>query len=526
VPESIRRSVGVLPGIATADPAGTRAMLGHSPLLQTGLMGLCVALVLPQLLPGVNSSYLIVVALAAGAALLVARTEDVGDRITSLNLFVWALLCRCLAVTVCYALGIREGGPFLGPDSTTYFMRGGELAATAFHLDIHPVLALGSYDVSHYYLFAAAIRYLHTDLFGLQVMNCAFIALAAPLMYGIARIILPSSALVVGLAIALHPSLIALSAVDLLKDPSIIFGTALLIWVIVRLTRERNGLALGAYFAAGLVIALYLRTGRFYSFAYLELAFMAAVAFMMILRITVFQRALAAALVVIIFLVGEVVPARASWPPSPLMIASNVSYVLDTPAMSQYATGLFDRFRLSSGGMKAGMGREKGPIMVPVHIGPETGPFAVLGMALSFVANVFRRLYGPFVWILPPDWHFKSLQAGDYLLYPGMLVWYGLLPLIVAGLGATAWRIVTRTETRFGVVFLWCFTAIYFTQYLMINLSYRQRDVMLPVLLFFAFLGLPDAAHLARWRVRYAGYWLVLVLMAASHLLVRAFLRA
>ena len=81
-----------------------------SRLLRLGLVGLCVALVLPQLLPGVNPSYLIVVAIAAGAALLVARTEDAGDRITSLNLFVWALLCRCLAVTVCYALSTREGG--------------------------------------------------------------------------------------------------------------------------------------------------------------------------------------------------------------------------------------------------------------------------------------------------------------------------------------------------------------------------------------------------------------------------------
>lgn len=176
--------------------------------------------------------------------------------------------------------------------------------------------------------------------------------------------------------------------------------------------------------------------------------------------------------------------------------------------------------------MNSGPAGDKGPIMVPVHIGPESGPFALVGTALSFGANVFRRLYGPFVWILPEDWHFKALQAGDYLLYPGMLVWYGLLPLIVVGLGATAGRIAARTETRFGVVFLWCFTAIYFAQYLVINLSYRQRDVMLPVLLFFAYLGLPDATHLARWRSRYVGYWLVLALLAGGHLLVRAFLRA
>ena len=81
--------------------------------------------------------------------------------------------------------------------------------------------------MSHYYLFAAAVRFLGADLFGLQVMNCGLIALAAPLVFGIARSILPSAALVVGLGVALHPSLIAIAAVDLLKDPSIIFGTVL-----------------------------------------------------------------------------------------------------------------------------------------------------------------------------------------------------------------------------------------------------------------------------------------------------------
>ena len=110
-----------------------------------------------------------------------------------------------------------------------------------------------------------------------------------------------------------------------------------------------------------------------------------------------------------------------------------------------------------------------------------------------------------------------------------MLVWYGLLPLIVVGLGGTGWRIAARKETRFALVFLWFFAAVYFAQYLAINLSYRQRDVMLPVLLVFAYLlGLPDATHLARWRSRYVGYWLVLALtwQPGGHLLVRAFLRA
>jgi hypothetical protein len=498
-------------------------MAYQSRLLQTGLAGLSVALLLPQFLPGVTSSYLLVIAVAAGAALLVAGTEDAAHRSTSLNLFTWALLCRCLAVTACYALGVREGGPFLGPDSTTYFTKGGELAASAFHLDMHPVIAFGSYDVSHYYLFAAAIRYLHTDLFGLQVMNCAMIALAAPLMYGIARIMLPSAALVLGLAVALHPSLIALAAVDLLKDPSIIFGTVLLVWVIVRLTVERRPHAMVLYALAGLVAALYLRSGRFYSFAYLEFAFIATVVLLRFLRVPAFQRATAAVLVAGVFLTGEVLLARASWPPSPIMVASTVSYVLDTPAMSQYAAGLFDRVRISSKSTKTG---DHDPIMAPVHFGPKSGRFAIVGTIVSSFANLFRRLYGPFVWILPSDWHFRVLQAGDFLLFPGMLVWYGLLPVIVVGLGATGWRIVTGTETRFGVVFLWFFSAVYFAQYLLINLSYRQRDVMLPVLLFFACVGAPYVVRMARWRTWYASYWIALVLIASVHILARALMSA
>ena len=524
-PESIRRPATVLPGVAADGAVRARVVVHHSRLLQMGLAGLAVALLLPQFLPGVTSSYLLVVAVAAGAALLIAATEDAAHRATSLNLFIWALLARCLAVTACYALGVREGGPFLGPDSTTYFTKGGELAASAFHLDMHPVIVFGSYDVSHYYLFAAAIRYLHTDLFGLQVMNCAMIALAAPLMFGIARIMLPSAALVLGLAVALHPSLIALAAVDLLKDPSIIFGTVLLVWVIVRLTVERRPYAMGLYALAGLVAALYLRSGRFYSFAYLEFAFIATVVFLRLLRVPMFQRATAAVLVAAVFLTGEVVLARASWPPSAIMVASNVSYVLDTPAMSHYAAGLFDRVRIASKSTKM-MAGDHDPIMVPVHLGPQSGRFAIAGTIVSSFANLFRRLYGPFVWILPNDWHFRVLQAGDYLLFPGMLVWYGLLPVIVVGLGATGWRIVTRTETRFGVVFLWFFSAVYFAQYLLINLSYRQRDVMLPVLLFFACVGAPYLARMARWRTWYASYWIALALIASVHILARALMSA
>jgi len=128
------------------------------------------------------------------------------------------------------------------------------------------------------------------------------------------------------------------------------------------------------------------------------------------------------------------------------------------------------------------------------------------------------------VWILPTDWRFQALQAGDYLLYPGMVVWYGLLPIVVVGLCVTGFQIVKRTEMRFAMVLLWMFTAVYFAQYLAINLSYRQRDVMLPVLLFFAWTGFVWMRRDERWRGWFAKYWMVLGLVAALHLLARGIL--
>lgn len=495
-------------------------------LLRSGLVGLGLALLPAQFLPGVNASYVVVVAIACLCAALIARAEDPADRLTSFTLFAWAMLLRVVAVTAAYALGVREGGPFLGPDSTTYYQMSADLAASGFHVAAHPVVVFGSYDLAQYYFFAGAMKGLGADLFGLQMLNCGLTALAAPLLFGFARSVVPRWALWLGLAVAVHPSLVALSAVDLLKDPSIIFATLLLVWILLKLTRERAPGVILLLSGAGIVAAVYLHTGRFYTFAYLELAFIAALVIMRLMRLAVFARTLALVAAASIFLAGEILPMRAAWLPSPVMVASSVSYVLGTPAMSQYAMGLFDRLAMSSApGVKPRV-TERGPMLEPVHLSAREVGSAAAAYVLSSAANLFRRLYGPFVWILPRDWHFRTLQAGDYLLYPGMLVWYGLIPFIVAGLASTARRIVTRAEPRFGIVLLWVFSAVYFAQYLMINLSYRQRDVMLPVLIVFACIGIASMTPYAKWRRWYAGYGVMLALIAAAHLVARAILRA
>jgi hypothetical protein len=131
-------------------------------------------------------------------------------------------------------------------------------------------------------------------------------------------------------------------------------------------------------------------------------------------------------------------------------------------------------------------------------------------------------MYGPFIWILPSRWNFEALQTSQFFLYPGMVVWYALIPLILVGAAVTGWRIVTRREQRFGLVFIWFFSAVYFTQYCLINLSYRQRDVMLPLLLVFAYLGLSAASTVRGWERWYAAYWALLLATAVTHLAVRA----
>lgn len=501
-------------------PTGVLDTLEHAlrrpAVLVTGGAALACSLLALQLLPGVNASYLLIVAALCIFAGLVARSEGPEYWRASLNLFVWAMLVRIIAAAACHVLGVREGGPFLGPDSTTYYRMSGDLAANALRLEAHPVTHFGSYDVAHYYLFAAAIRYFHADLFGLQVMNCALAAFAAPLMFGVGRVVLPSAAAVIGVAVALHPSLIMLSAVDLLKDSSIVFGTTLVVWALVRLTRETSPSAMVLYFLAGLLGALYLRTGRFYTFAYLEGAFIATVALMALVRTSVFQRRLALALAVALFAVTEVVPARMSWPPAPVMVGTMVSYALGAPGLSHYALGFFDYVELSDSQRRTSA--EQPP---PSRVADSR---SLVSYGITFAANLFRRLYGPFVWILPPDWRFRSLQAGDYLLYPGMLLWYGLIPFFLVGIATTAGRIITRAERRFGVIFLSLFTAVYFGQYLTINLSYRQRDVMLPILLVFACIGAGWVIRHRNWRRYYVGYWVALLVLAQLHLLGRALL--
>jgi hypothetical protein len=456
-----------------------------------------------------NTSFAFIIAGALAMALAIAAIEERGHRSLSLNLFLWALVGRVVVVTVCFLAAAREGGPFLGADATEYFSGGLELAANAFHLPSPAVMFFGSYDVGQYYLFAVMIRYLHADLFGLQVMNCAFTALAAPLTYAIARDVVPRWAAALGVVVALSPSLIGLSAIDLLKDPSIVFALLAFVWLLMRLRTAGDAVWAAGLAVVGCCLALYLRTSRFYVFAYVEAAFVMTMIVMVRTRTRAFAKPQALVLAVLVFLVVEIAPTRALWPTSPVMFVAMSGHTLNTAGMRWSSTGFLQR-------------RIPGLARLP-HAPAATPNHGMLMLGIDMV----RRVFGPFPWILPRTWTFATLQEGQYYLFPGMLIWYAALPFAALGFALSGFAMLRGAEHRFAVLLLWWFAALYFAQYLLINLSFRQREAAMPILLIFAAQGIeryaPDWRRLPRW---YRRYWLALIVVAILHVTVRAILHA
>jgi hypothetical protein len=475
--------------------------LGSTSLLVGAAFASMIALVAGELLLPVNVSCWAVIGVLLLGVLAIALTESGCPRLVAVNLFAVAMAVRLIALVGFTAVALREGGPFLGPDSTGYLEGATQLVQRGFHLDAPAVVFFGTYDVAHYYVFAAAMRYLHADLFGLQLLNAGSTAFAAPLIYSIARRVIPAAARPVGLLVAIYPSLIALSTVDLLKDPSIVCATLLAIWTIVRLADARRPAAIAAISAAGACALLYLRTGRFYTFAYLEAAAAAASAWLFtVRRRRPDLRWTSAIALVLTFSFAEIAPTQAGWPTTPVLFASQVAHVLGTPEMFNYSRGLVERFA-----------RRHAPENEPAGIS-----------LVSAAANLVRRTLGPYPWVLPEHWNFRYLQSGDFLLYPSMITWYALLPFTLLGFISIGRRLYLRERVGFARLFLWVFATVYFLQYLLINLSYRQREAMMPVLTLFAAVGVLRALRLARFNRWYGAYWGGLIIMAAGHLAFRA----
>jgi hypothetical protein len=485
------------------------------------------------------------------------------DRTIIVGLFGLALSARLVALIVLHWLAVPSGGPFLGPDSTAYLERSQLLAANAFAVPEHPIAVFRDLGVAHYYVFAAAVRWLGVDLFGLQLLNCTLIAAVAPLTYSWCRRVAPASALWVGLVVALHPSLITLGALDLLKDPSVLFFSSLAIWALVRLVGADSARSTALFALVASVALIYLRLDRFYIAAYVEGASVVALLYVAMRARSL--RWLPVVALMATLLVAEIVPVRLGWPASHTIMLQSIGWARTVPKIRDYSPGLFDNIDaddappltddIGSLGPLDGVFNRRSQarfVVASLPLGGQERPILpsdpraaqpvaatrflqTIGslprpLRIPFTAsvNTFRRMYGPFVWIMPDRWNVRTILTNDYPMYPGMLLWYAFLPMIVIGLVRTGWQLVTGTiatgaRGEFGLAIVWLYTCLFVGQYLITSLAYRHRETMIPFLFTFGLLGMPREWSRG-WKVGYATYWAGLAATAAIHLSLRTWL--
>ena len=152
-----------------------------------------------------------------------------------------------------------------------------------------------------------------------------------------------------------------------------------------------------------------------------------------------------------------------------------------------------------------------------------TKPARVLVGAL----NVGRRFFGPFPWVAPERWDFWYLQSHGVLMYPGVLCWYALLPLIAVGWLNVTDRLRREPRLPFAIPFFWSFVIVYLAPYVFLDfnyLPYRQRDAILPILVVVALAGFSEPASVLRLRRWYLAFGVALLVVAASHIALRAWL--
>jgi hypothetical protein len=515
-------------------------------------IGLVLGLPLPYFMGVGDASYLLSLVIITIVGGLCALAHDRDERPVFLGLFAGALLIRFYVQLALYKWSIAGGGPFLNPDATLYLHRSLFLAADNFQHALTPALYFGTYDCAHYYLFAALIRFGGADMYGLQMFNAGMTALVGPLVYGAARTVFPRYALPLGVLVTLSPTLVAYGVNDLLKDPGVIASAMMALWAITRLSRAQWPAAQAALILVAAAALAYSRMSRFYVVPFFGCAFIGA---WIITRLPnggvrrLIPNTRLALSVITIFFIAEIVPMRLGWPPSTVMVADQIVSTLDTPAMRVYAKGLFDRAlpTQEESPVKYQAPRAVNDILRDFSRGarlpsaleaeqavqrerelenkPKQGDAGSIPLHYRIVrwaANTFRKFFGPYPWVMPASWDPRTILSGDALLFPGMLLWYAVLPLGLGGGLFLAWQAIQRRQVQMPLLIAAGIVSVFLAQFLVLNLSWRQREFIFPFLAVLAFYAIEHGWTKPFVRYGYAAYWTLLVLAAIGHLSVRA----
>jgi hypothetical protein len=119
---------------------------------------------------------------------------------------------------------------------------------------------------------------------------------------------------------------------------------------------------------------------------------------------------------------------------------------------------------------------------------------------------------------MPPVFSAYEILRGSYIMFPGTLVWYALCPSIALALAMTILDALRRRVQSWPIVWLAVYVSICLAQYFALNLSYRQRDGLFPLLIVFGLIGWSAGIRHRWWRRVHLGYALMLIALAAYHL--------
>lgn len=492
------------------------------------------------------------------AATLLTRAQPLEWRESFQALFLLGLTTRAVLHVLIFAWARAADGPFLSPDAVLYFRESLLLAEQQLRLPSPPYVFFGTFDCAHYYLFGAARWLLSADLFDFQALNIVVSSFVGPLTYAIARRLSVPYAWAVGLVVTFYPSLMALSVNDLMKDASVIGFFMAGTWAMVELWLDATSRTRRIVLVALAVVSLaYVRMSRFYVPAFFELAMLVALAVTLAKRLlgaspSLVSRSAVVALLVAMALI-EALPMWLGWGSSPVMVWRVLNHSLETPEMRLSGIGMVDRLQagraigprhssdLSASGnlsmrasdivaevKKEARNRRSSAIVVaekvdePAVVGPPPPDPNLRQRVTRMAANGVRKLLGPFPWVMPPSWDARTILVGDYLMFPGMIIWYLVLPVAVVSLFLVPWQALRHAQFAYPLLALTVFVGILFVQYLVLNLSYRQREFMFP------FLALGSAFAISqwptsKWAVRgYAVYVGGIVALALAHTALRA----
>lgn len=478
---------------------------------------------------GHGPSYLAIPAVVGLVLYLLTALESSEQRTPILQLTILAFAWRWVLLIGGALLQESAGTLVLGPDGLKYLDAAGEIVDAGFRLPRPSFEHFSTFDTAHMFVFAGVMRLLGPSLFVLHVFNTTLTTLIVPLTYLWTLRVAPALAVRAALVTAAFTSITYFAAIDLLKDGSVITATVAAVYGLSLMCH--GGLGRWKLFAVAVVTGLvlaYVHMSRFYPLLYLEIAVAVTALLFLIRRQPISRRAAAAVLGT--FLVAEAVPASAGWPVSPVAFAAAFAQATNADGLRFFSAGLLERMN-SDAPRSQGRPRYQLRYEDRVRLGmnrpalrietdderARTSSFGSLGWAVQIV----RRMLGPFIWIAPPSLAARDLLAGDYLLYPGMLFWYSLLPWMAIGCGLVAWALI-RGTTPFLLGAAVIYVALYLGQYLVINLSYRQREALFPLLVVFAWVAI-DRFRRSRPALRlYVAYWLTLGAVAAGHLFIRA----